>query len=201
MKKIKSIFSAAVLTFSATVVAEEIDGNAEKEIYQSDASIKEDSSIYGEDYPHEKGFAPGDYYLFVGASGATSTSSALDYNYGGAGCMQTASAGHADGDFDLNLQLPDGHEIIGMRFYYNDTNETSDVSARLAKFDGGGGATSIIYIKPSTSAGYGSTYLGNINHIVTNNDGYYIIRFNLESNDATNEVCGVRLFIDSDPAL
>jgi len=149
----------------------------------------------------EKGFGSGSYRVFLAASGASSTYSVTDYAYAGGGCMRVDGNGGIDGDFDLNFQLPDGHQILGYRFYWYDAS-ASNSNAYLFKFDGAGGLTLLGNNASTGDTGYGEAYLdlSADNLIVSNFDGAYTIRFTSGEDGNDQRVCAVRLFVDADPA-
>ena len=143
----------------------------------------------------EKGFGSGIYYLFIAPSSGSVNHSTLDYTYGGAGCMYTSSS-HTDGDFDVNLQLPDGHSINGFRYFWNDT-DTGFSTARLWKFNGAGGVIDLLSISSTGDTGFGSAFdtVVNYPHVIDNTTGSYVIRFTGSGSGSTQEICGVRLAI------
>ena len=106
------------------------------------------------------------------------------------------SSNHTDGDFDINLQLPDGHIIQGFRYYWNDTDADS-TTARLWKFNGLGATSSLLAISSTGDTGYGQNYvaLTGGDHVVDNTTGSYILRFDGSGTGFTQRMCGVRLFM------
>lgn len=200
MKKIKIVLLSTI-AFSTNLLAEQLNSNHSNQQFQSNTTIKEAPLSNDEDTLNQKAFGSGNYYLFVGASGANANHSGLGYDYYGAGCMETSASSNIDGGFDFNLNIPDGHMIDGVRFYFNDTNAVSDVVAYIFKFDGAGGATTIYSDFSETDIGFANIYDGTVDHVVNNTTGAYVLRFTTEANDNTNVVCGARLFIDSDPVL
>ncbi len=192
--KYKSLKNLAVLaitgTLSTGVHAEESDGQIGVYHQTMESVNKPVPNNDGQD--PEKGFESGTYSLFFAASGASANGSALDYTYGGGGCMYQNST-ISDGDFDMNLQLPDGHFIRGYRYFWNDTTASSS-NAALFQFDGQGGLTVLENHSSTGDTGFGSFFEdfpgGDI--LVDNTAGAYVIRFNSSENGPGQEMCGVR---------
>ena len=142
-----------------------------------------------------KGFDPGNYFLFFSASSASANGSALDYTYGDGGCVYQKN--HINnGDLDINLQLPDGHIIYGLRYYFNDTSTLSS-NVLLLKFNGQGGSTTLQNLSSTGDTGFGSIYQGILDgaHVVDNSNGSYVIRFNSHEDGISQKMCAVRLFL------
>lgn len=143
--------------------------------------------------PDTKGVVT-NYWMFLTASGASSYDSSQTYVYKGGGCM----SGEGNGSvawLDQPLQIPDGHSINFMRFYFRDDTAGGTVSAHIQKADGEGGATNIQSLTSDIDTGYGSVGIV-MSHIVDNISGAYYIRFGAEDN-ASLRVCGVRLVIQT----
>ena len=200
--KNKYIKSMALLSLVAagTVQAQESELATGMSHQSLDSINSIDYSPNAPDVMQQKGFGSGTYYVWVAASGASATSSALDYSYSGGGCMQQDGNSQLDGDLDVNVQLPDGHQVLGFRYYWND-NSASSSSAILWQFDGLGSVNNFGTNTSTGDTGTGSFYLdlSADNIIVNNAAGSYTIRFNSNENGSAQEMCAVRLFMDADP--
>lgn len=115
--------------------------------------------------------------------------------------MRQDSNPSLNGDFDVNLQLPDGHQILGYRYYWFDVSASSS-RASLFQFDGAGGTTLLGNNDSTGDSGFGESYLNLLadNIIVNNYNGSYTIRFNSNEDGNDQRMCAVRLFMDSDPS-
>ncbi len=165
------------------------------------SSIAEIEQGHKDALPIGKGVNEDPYYLFLGASGASITDSDPSYQYSGSGCMHMISDQEPQGDFDLDLQIPDGHQIISFRYYFYDGDQSAS-SAQLYKFNGQGGSTPIDQAVSTGNSGYGNvlnTLGGTLNHIVDNSTGYYVLRFQAFAAGTSQRMCGVRFYIDPTP--
>lgn len=134
------------------------------------------------------------YWVFTGASGASPYQSGYTYNYGGAGCMN-ASGNGGTAWFDQNINIPDGHTITFMRFYYNDADAGDTVAANLMIMNGDGNFTTIETRTSDTDTGFDSVG-ASMSYPVDNTNGALIVRYGLK--DSTQvEPCGVRFVVSS----
>ena len=132
------------------------------------------------------------YWVFLAASGANSYRSTQTYTYKGGGCINGEGNG-GTAYMDLALQIPDGHNISFMRFYYKDSTNTNVVSAYLQKADGVGGSATIQTLISDTDTGFSSVGTA-MAHVVNNTTGAYYLRF--EAKDDVNiSACSVRLVV------
>ncbi len=196
--KILCSVAAAVISFNGFANEAQFENNSPAGVkHQSlDGMNAINHNPNAEDMMIEKGFGTGNYRVLIAASGSSANYSTVDYTYGGGGCMYTSN-NLQDGDLDINLQLPDGHTLLGFRYYWNDTDAGSS-TARLWKFDGLGGTTNLLNITSTGDTGFGSFYtaLTGGDHVIDNSTGAYVIRFDGGAGN-TQEMCAVRLFIAS----
>lgn len=147
-----------------------------------------------EDEMSNKSFT-GTYFLNLAATGAEVNTSTDDYIYGSEGCLYF----NTDAGFlDMNLHLPDGHEILGMRYYFKDGSADSS-RAQLYIAPSNGPFSSLIAVE---STGNSGTYLSDFNspatpHFVNNAKNAYVIRFYTSVTGSDQQMCGVRLFMDT----
>ncbi|KAA3638312.1 MAG: hypothetical protein DWP95_12915 [Proteobacteria bacterium] len=138
----------------------------------------------------------GNYGVYLPASGTSPYSKSMTSIYGGAGCIYRNSP---SGFYDLQLQLPDGHEIHGFRYYFYDSSAASS-TAYLYTVDNSGIFSSELTIVSTGDTGYGSVYAGLPTTTLVDNYNYtYSIRFYSGETGGNQEICGVRLFMDSTP--
>ena len=198
--KIKILCSVAAAVISCNSIASEaqfeINSPAGEKHQSLDGMNAINHNPNAEDMVIEKGFGTGFYYALIPASGGSANYSTVDYTYGGGGCMYTSNS-LVDGDLDINLQLPDGHTLLGFRYYWSDTDAGSS-DATLYKFNGLGSVTNLLNIASTGDTGFGSLYenLSGGDHVIDNSTGAYVIRFDGGSGN-TQEMCGVRLFFES----
>lgn len=148
------------------------------------------------DYLKTYGEPSGYYYVYLPASGITPYSKSSVAGYGSAGCIQRSSP---TGYYDLQLQMPDGHEIKGFRYYYFD-NSTSSSNAFLYTVDNSGNLSSQLSITSTGDTGYGTIYANMPTTTLVSNFSYkYSIRFSTGETGSNQRICGVRLFMDSTP--
>lgn len=209
MKKLKQMAAlGGLLMGSGVVVAQdtyhELEDPALAEANQS--LLYQVPNKNAQDESDLKAFGSGFYYLFLSASGATEISTAEGYAYAGSGCMR-ATTGLKD--LDVAVQIPDGHQINGFRYYWYDNDTNADTRAYLYKFSDTGSVMSLgsaTTVTSTDTSGYGSAYqqLEDSNgdfapHTVDNSTGSYVIRFYSRETDNKIRMCGVRIAIYTNP--
>jgi hypothetical protein len=138
----------------------------------------------------------GEYYVYLPTSGITPYSKSSTAAYGGAGCIQRSSS---SGYYDLQLQMPDGHEINGFRYYYSDSSASSS-TAFLYTIDNTGTFSNELSITSTGDTGYGTIYASMPATTLVDNFNYrYGIRFSTGETGSNQKICGVRLWMDSNP--
>jgi len=140
------------------------------------------------------GATDGTYFLFVSASGGGSaTNSGLDYSYSGGGCLQADGNMAPDGEWDVDIQIPEGHTIGGIRyFYYDSVSENSML--KVYTFGGDGTVTLEFSISSSGDTGYGSDF--DTLTVPANYADYSIaLRFSMGITGSAHRACGARLVI------
>lgn len=148
------------------------------------------------DYLKTYGEPLGSYFVYLPASGITPYSKSSTAAYGGAGCIQRSSS---SGYYDLQLQMPDGHEIKGFRYYYSDSSASSS-TAFLYTIDNTGTFSNELSITSTGDTGYGAIYASMPATTLVDNFNYrYGIRFSTGETGSNQIICGVRLWMDSNP--
>ncbi len=144
----------------------------------------------------DKSFS-GYYYLNIAASGSTPTESTGDYSYGNSGCLYENSL---TGAYDVNLRLPDGHRIVGMRYYFEDGNSSSS-NAFIMRMDGDGTYAQLLQVQSTGDSGtYTSAYDDlSTSHFVDNARYSYVLRFNSGQIGSDQNMCGARLYMQATP--
>ena len=200
-KFIKSVAMVSLAISGASFAQEEGSDRESGVYYQTLDGLSKTKDPNSLNNGENKGFDDTGYFVFLGASGAVSTNSGMDYSYVGGGCMRANSGTASNGDFDLDLQLPDGHQIEGYRYYWYDDNASSS-QVQLFKFDGSGGITFWDANVSTGDTGYGNEYLNlfSENIIIDNSTGYYVFRFSTNEEGNNQRMCGVRLYIITNPA-
>lgn len=139
----------------------------------------------------------GEYFIYLPASGASPYDKESTFGYSGAGCIYRNTP--SGSWYELQLQMPDGHEIIGFRYYYSDSNASSS-TAFLYTVDNTGSKTDELSISSTGNAGYGSVYNVTPATMLVDNANYrYNIRMYSSENGSNQKICGVRLYMDSTP--
>ncbi len=138
----------------------------------------------------------GGYWLNIAAAGGTTIYSDDPYTYSQNGCVYY----DAGGWLEINLRLPDGHRINGIRHYYVD-GDTGSSSAQLYVAPSNGGFTPLQTVASTGDSGtYSSLYEAmDTPHIVDNANNAYVIRFTSGGGGSTQEMCGVRLNMTPNP--
>jgi hypothetical protein len=143
------------------------------------------------------GEANGYYYVYLPASGASPYDKSSTYVYGGSGCIYRNTP--SGSWYELQLQMPDDHQLIGFRYYYSD-NSASQSTAFLYTVDNSGNYVSELSISSTGNSGYGTIYNVMPTTMLVDNFNYrYTLRFYSSENSSNQEICGVRLFMDSTP--
>ncbi|WP_223789066.1 hypothetical protein [Marinicella meishanensis] len=192
--KIKSKLTAlAILSMGAQSAF--ADGGSElgMEQYQPKAYYEELTPIEEAILAGDSVKAGGSYFVFLAASSATPYESGYTTNYAGGGCMNAVGNG-GTAWLDQNLNLPSGHSIGLMRFYYVDSTASDTTQAILFQMNGDGTFTSIDSVVSSTDTGAGSDFT-TFTHVVDNTAGALIVRFE-GVDDNLIEACGVRFVVN-----
>ncbi|KAA3638314.1 MAG: hypothetical protein DWP95_12925 [Proteobacteria bacterium] len=137
------------------------------------------------------------YYLNIVAAGATLVDELGDYTYGNSGCFYE---NNLSGAYDVNLHLPDGHEILGYRYFFEDGTAGSS-RTYLYAMHGDGTLTQLHSIQSTGNANtYSSVYQGlPTQHFVNNAENFYVLRFESSEIGDDQEMCGARLFLRATP--
>lgn len=149
-----------------------------------------------EDERTDKSFN-GYYYLNIAASGSTPTDTAGDYSYNNSGCIYE---NNLTSSYDVNLHLPDGHRIAGLRYYFKDGDASSSY-AFLMRMDGDGTYSQLVQVESTGNSGnYSSEYEAlSTSHYVNNAEYFYVLRFNSGQTGSSQSMCGARLWIEATP--
>ena len=140
----------------------------------------------------DKSFS-GNYYLNLAASGSELNISADDYAYASEGCIYFDTN---PGFLEINLHLPDGHRIRGVRYYYKD-NDTNSSRAQLYIAPSDGSFSALHSVDSTGDSGtYASEYedLPSV-HFVNNAENAYVMRLYTTATGTNQQMCGVRLFM------
>ena len=153
------------------------------------------------DVKHNKtyGQPAGSYQLVLTASGASAVNKESKFVYGGGGCIYSPSGSTSFAAYDIPLQIPSGHEILGMRYAWDDTSASSS-QVVLYSIDNSGNFTSEHSVISTGDTGYGSAYESLTGGLVINNNANkYGIRFIPIESGTAQEMCAVRIELDSTP--
>lgn len=136
--------------------------------------------------------APVEYWSGAVAS-AQSTYDSLSFGSVSSGCKLRNSGGGVDGDFDLEVQLPQGAQITGMRYYWYDEDPLA-TTATLFTADGEG-SINFLGSVASSGTGFGNGAVG-VSHTIDNAAEHIGVRFDLGEFDGVPSdlrACRVRL--------
>jgi hypothetical protein len=150
-----------------------------------------------EDEIRNKSFS-GYYYLNIAASGSTPTDATGDYDTSGNdGCL---NENNLTSTYDVNLRLPDGHRIAGMRYFYKD-GTTGSSYAFIMRMDGDGTYSELVSVESTGSTGSYASAFETVtpNHYVNNAMYSYVLRFNSGETGSNQEMCSARLWIQATP--
>lgn len=203
MKNFKKIAVLSSILMGSAMAQDSEQGLDSQSIDEFDQAMYQPVDKNAADYIDQKAYGNGYYYLSYTASGATSMYDS-EYSYASGACVYQTSGGN--GYFDMPLQIPDGHAIIGFRYYWYDNDNSAISNANLFKFNGAGTIDGLLTIESTDTSGYGDNYATIKNssgvaeaHTVNNFTGSYVIRFYAGGTDNNTRICGVRLFINSTP--
>jgi len=95
---------------------------------------------------------------------------------------------------DQNLNLPSGHSIGLMRFFWNDSSAANTTQGILYQMNGDGSFTLIDSVASNTDTGPNSDFT-TFTHVVDNTAGALIVRFQAVDNSQVS-ACGVRFVVN-----
>ncbi len=151
-------------------------------------------------YLADKSYVAGTYTIFYPASGFSPINSHTELTYHSAGCSYRSTANAIYDDFDLQLQIPVGHEIRGMWFYYySDTASTSNAS--LYTINGSDGSYTLESWTTSIGdSGYNNHYTSlSPDYLLISNSKSYSLRLGTSEQGSSQRLCGIRLLINATP--
>lgn len=103
-------------------------------------------------------------------------------------------------NFDLQLQIPIGHEIRGFRFYYYDDNASSSTAQLYTINIGDGSYTSELLTNSVGDGGYNNHYTSlSPNYLLVTGSRRYSLRLGSNEQGSNQRLCGVRLLINATP--
>ncbi|KAA3638318.1 MAG: hypothetical protein DWP95_12945 [Proteobacteria bacterium] len=151
-------------------------------------------SYQDDDENLDKSFS-GFYYLNIAAAGSTVNISADDYAYAGAGCINFDTAA---GFLETNIHLPDGHRIIGVRYFYKD-GDTGSSHIQFYRASSNGFFNSLLILDSTGNSGtYTSVYDALApTHYVNNAENAYVMRFYTSTTGLDQQMCGARLYMST----
>ena len=118
------------------------------------------------------------------------------YGYAGGGCLYQASGDQAW--FTADVQLPDGAEILGLRYYAYDDSAGADSELALVTYDGQGAVADVVNVYSEGSAGYGEFYaqLTTPFTVSTANQALaFLWQPSAAETGSALRICGARLFL------
>lgn len=137
--------------------------------------------------------AQGLKYKNVAGTSFRPRDSAVDTNFGGAGCI---SRGSGVTEFVYALQLPHRSRILNVRAYFYDTSG-KDLTFALLRHDGGGTTLDDVSFTSNSDLGYGIRQVSGLDITVDNVS--YATELSVFFADASSslELCGMRVtYID-----
>lgn len=130
---------------------------------------------------------------FYSAAGSTflTVESSQSWTYDYMGCIHNTTDGFSL--VNLDLQLPDGAQIVLLRVYYDDTLAGTTGNGWITRYPVGGTTFEDLVNVPTVgSAGHGSNY-GNLNHIVDNYNNSYVLNWRANIASSGMQLCGMRV--------
>ncbi|KAA3638316.1 MAG: hypothetical protein DWP95_12935 [Proteobacteria bacterium] len=141
----------------------------------------------------------GVYQLIFAGSSASALNTESAPVYGGAGCIYSPVGSTSFAAYDVPLQIPSGHSILGMRYAWSDTSASSS-RVVLYSIDNTGTFATEQQIDSTGDTGYDSTFATLPGGLLIDNFTHkYGLRFITNEDGNTQEMCAVRLEIDSTP--
>lgn len=189
----------AVTSFSQTVLEDEIQlkqgETSQQNIWVND--FKENQNDH--EHTENKAYGNGVYSVTLAASGASAVNKSSEFKYAQGGCIYTPSSSTSFAAYDIQLQIPNGHEIQGMRYSFIDRN-ASKSRAILYSVSDSGTYTDEHIVFSTGDTGYGSEWVNMPTRLTINNSTHkYGIRFESYENSANQAMCSARLQIGSAP--
>lgn len=170
-----------------------------KSVNQEKSFIVTEVKYQNEDNLNDKNFN-GQYYLNFAAVGSTPWDSSDNYSYKGKGCISSNTSG---AEFSINLHLPDGHKIIGLRYYFiKDYVQFGNHSfASLYRTNGKGQADVLASVDIlNTNGNMGNNYVDLPEpHYVNNAKSFYVLGFTNIGSKNNVQMCGARLTLEAAP--
>ena len=137
--------------------------------------------------------AQGLKYRNVAGTSFRPRDSAVDTNFGGAGCI---SRGSGVTEFVYALQLPHRSRIRSVRAYFYDTS-AKDLTFRLLRHDGGGTTLNDVSFTSNSDLGYGARQSSSLDILVDNVSYATELSVLLAEASSSLELCGMRVtYID-----
>lgn len=205
MKNLKKLIVLGSM-FIGSAIAQDLEQELDLPFTNLDQIMYQAADYIDQQQSFQKAYGNGIYFLSYPASGATAVRSTTEYLPAGSNCVYKVSSGSSY--FDMPLQIPPGHAIVGFRYYWYDLSNTAHSTATLLKFDGSGGFSNLLEVQSTDTTGYGSR-LGYVRdgsnnlapHTVNYSNGSYVIRFGSSPSAIGTpiQMCGVVLFINSTP--
>jgi hypothetical protein len=130
------------------------------------------------------------YFRLVGTAFNPRTSTTT-FAYGFNGCVYIT--GGSDNRFMAPLFLPDGAEIKYLRFYYDDTNAGSNLTAWITRYQPGVTSEDLTTVNSTAASGYGTSLSPEITHTVDLTSWAYTLIVAPNGNGTANQFCGVRV--------
>jgi hypothetical protein len=189
------------ITLSQTILEEErsLQPGETIERFSWQKDFKENPSDVDVNANKTYGQPFGGYQLLFNASGATAVNKESKFIYGGAGCIYSPVGSTSFDAYDIPLQIPDGHEILGMRYAWDDTSASSS-TAIIYSIDNNGAFATEHTVVSTGDTGYGSFYETLTGGLIINNATYkYGIRFLTNERGTAQEMCALRIELDSTP--
>lgn len=138
----------------------------------------------------------GSYWLSLTTAGSNIIRSTEEYSYDSQGCLYFDTAGF----LEVNLRLPDGHRINGIRHYYKD-GDTGNSNLQLYRATANGSFTALHTVTSTGDTGTYTSLYENLTtpHFVDNANNAYVARFYSSTTGSTQQMCGIRLNMTATP--
>lgn len=131
-------------------------------------------------------------YYFVPASAFSRRSSVASTTYSGGGCITMNGPSRLNGAITTDIQIPDGASILGVRYFFANTDATHSVDVTITTFDGASNFTDLVLGSSPAQSGFGDQYAAlTTPAIVDNLNKSYVIQ---AYPTGTPTFCGARVF-------
>lgn len=191
---------ATSVGYTETITGDEAIALETQAFQYSPETQKSKPLPFDKDLYANKDYGVSGYSVIYQASSAAAVDQSADSAYGNEGCIYQPAGTSGLARYDIPLQIPDGHRILGMRYAYFDGTASSTRASIYSINNADGTYTDEHTVISSGDTGYNSEYVSLTGGLDINNGNFkYGIRFWSSEAGADQKMCALRIEVDSDP--